>query len=63
MKSAVLATFLTGAAAFAPSSRTTSSSSALKMSYENELGVIAPTQFFGTFDPLDELCFAQADEL
>jgi hypothetical protein len=48
MKSAVLATVLTGAAAFAPSSRSTSSS-ALKMSYENELGVIAPTQFFGKF--------------
>ena len=44
-----IATLLAGsAAAFAPSANK-ASSSALKMSYENELGVIAPTGFF---DPL-----------
>jgi hypothetical protein len=44
-----IATLLAGsAAAFAPSA-SKSSLSALKMSYENELGVIAPTGFF---DPL-----------
>jgi hypothetical protein len=44
-----IATLLAGcAAAFAPAAKT-ASSSVLSMSYENELGVIAPTGFF---DPL-----------
>jgi hypothetical protein len=47
MKSVVFASVLAGAAAFAPASQK-ASSSALKMGYENEFGVIAPTQFFGT---------------
>jgi hypothetical protein len=49
MKSVVFASVLAGAAAFAPASQK-ASSSALKMGYENELGVIAPTQFFGTLE-------------
>jgi hypothetical protein len=37
---------MASAAAFAPVS-SKSSSTALSMSYENELGVVAPTGFFG----------------
>jgi hypothetical protein len=48
MKLAVFASLLAGAAAFAPA-QTGKASTAIKMSYENELGVIAPTGFF---DPL-----------
>jgi Chlorophyll A-B binding protein len=48
MKLAVFASLIAGAAAFAPA-QTGKASTALKMSYENELGVIAPTGFF---DPL-----------
>jgi Chlorophyll A-B binding protein len=48
MKLAVFASLLASAAAFAPA-QTGKASSALKMSYENELGVIEPTGFF---DPL-----------
>jgi len=47
MKTAVFASLLAGAAAFAPvSQKSVVSSSALK-AYDNELGVIAPTGFFG----------------
>ncbi|GAX15189.1 hypothetical protein FisN_12Lu194 [Fistulifera solaris] len=48
MKLAIAAILAGSAAAFAPSANK-ASSSVLKMSYENELGVIAPTGFF---DPL-----------
>ena len=48
MKVVVFATLAAGAAAFAPNSPS-KISTALGMSYENELGVIAPT---GYFDPL-----------
>jgi hypothetical protein len=48
MKTAVFASLIAGAAAFAPSKQARSASS-LSMSYENELGVIPPTGFF---DPL-----------
>jgi hypothetical protein len=48
MKLAVFASLLVGAAAFAPA-QTGKASTAIKMSYENELGVIKPTGFF---DPL-----------
>ena len=47
MFAVVLAAALVGANAFAPSSSVRSS--ALKMSFENELGVIRPTGFW---DPL-----------
>ena len=47
MFAVVLAAALVGASAFAPSSSVRSS--ALKMSFENELGVIRPTGFW---DPL-----------
>ena len=45
MKSVIFASVLASAAAFAPAAKQ-ASSSALK-SYENEVGVIAPTGFFG----------------
>jgi hypothetical protein len=48
MKLAVFASLLAGAAAFAPA-QTGKASTALKMSYENELGVIAPTGFFDPY--------------
>ena len=48
MKLALFASLLAGAAAFAPAANK-ASSSALSMSYENELGVQAPA---GYFDPL-----------
>jgi hypothetical protein len=48
MKLAVFASLLAGAAAFAPA-QTGKASTAVKMSYENELGVVSPTGFF---DPL-----------
>lgn len=48
MKLAIAALLAGSAAAFAPAQVGKTSSSALKMSYENELGVVAPT---GYFDP------------
>ena len=48
MKLAIAAILAASAAAFAPELKSRSST-AMKMSYENELGVIAPTGFF---DPL-----------
>jgi hypothetical protein len=48
MKLFVFASLLAAAAAFAPA-QTGKASTAIKMSYESELGVIAPTGFF---DPL-----------
>jgi Chlorophyll A-B binding protein len=48
MKIAIAALLAGSAAAFAPAS-SKASSSALSMSYENELGVIAPTGYFDPF--------------
>jgi Chlorophyll A-B binding protein len=49
MKLIIIATLLAGAAAFAPVSQKASSTSALNMAFENELGAQAP---LGFFDPL-----------
>lgn len=48
MKFAIIASMIASAAAFAPMS-TKSASTSLSMSYENELGVVAPTGFFGEY--------------
>jgi hypothetical protein len=47
MKSVIIASMIASAATFAPVN-TKSSSTAFSMSYENELGVVAPTGFLGT---------------
>jgi Chlorophyll A-B binding protein len=49
MKTAIFASLIAGVAAFAPVSQKTSSSVALNMAFENELGAQAP---LGFFDPL-----------
>jgi Chlorophyll A-B binding protein len=49
MKFTIFASLLAGAAAFAPVSQKTTSTSALNMAFENELGAQAP---LGFFDPL-----------
>ena len=49
MKLAIATLLVGSAAAFAPATRNARSSVAVHASYENELGVIAPTGFF---DPL-----------
>lgn len=46
MKLSVLASLVASTAAFAPVAKQ-SSGTALQSAYENELGVIAPTGFFG----------------
>jgi hypothetical protein len=48
-KSAVVASLLAGASAFAPAQQS-ASSTALSASFENELGVQAPLGLFGKFD-------------
>ena len=48
MKTAIFASLIASAAAFAPAAKQ-ATSTALN-SYENELGVIAPTGFFGTLN-------------
>jgi hypothetical protein len=61
MKLAIATLLFGSAAAFAPAANK-GSSSALKASYENELGVIAPTGFFDPFglsEGIDEKTFAQ----
>lgn len=62
MKIAIAALLAGTAAAFAPSKVAQTSSTALKMSYENELGVIAPTGFFdpaGLSTNIDQETFDQ----
>ncbi|CAB9517653.1 Fucoxanthin-chlorophyll a-c binding protein [Seminavis robusta] len=49
MKTAILASLVAAAAAFAPAAKEDASNSALKMSFENELGAQAP---LGFWDPL-----------
>ena len=49
MKTAILATLIAGAAAFAPAATTKQSSSSLAMAFEDELGAQKP---LGYFDPL-----------
>ena len=61
MKTAIIASLIASAAAFAPAANK-ASTSALSMSYENELGVIAPTGFFdplGLSSGIDQATFDQ----
>jgi hypothetical protein len=46
MKTAVLATLIASAAAFAPAKTASQSSSAMSMSFDNELGAQAPLGFW-----------------
>jgi hypothetical protein len=47
MKLAIVASLIAGAAAFAPSKQSIRSSALNDSPYENEIGVVAPTGFFG----------------
>lgn len=62
MKLAIAAILAASAAAFAPVSQNAASTAVVQMSYENELGVIAPTGYFdplGLADDIDQETFDQ----